>query len=62
MNIIGMLVRDIVVCCEGDFDDYIVEGTQLVYRWGMPFNIVLGKYKFMNYQEYYNLKLKDLVK
>ena len=47
-NIIGSLLRDIVVLGSGDFVEYIVERNVLVYKSWLPFNISIGNYVFLS--------------
>ena len=45
-NIIGSLLRDIIVLGSGDFIEYTVERNVSIYKSWLPFNISIGNYVF----------------
>ena len=47
-NIIGSLLRDIIVLGSGNFIEYTVERNILVYKSWLPFNISIGNYVFLS--------------
>lgn len=46
-NIIGSLLRDIIVYTSNDFVEYQVEDNTLTYKSWIPFTIKLGNYRFL---------------
>lgn len=46
-NIIGALLRDIVISYNNNFVEYVVKKGFLIYKSWLPFNISIGKYMFL---------------
>lgn len=52
-NLIGSLIRDIIVCCSSDFVEYRIEDNIWIYKSILPFSISIGKYKFLAKDAFY---------
>ena len=52
-NIIGSLIRDIIVCSGDDFVEYKIKGDILVYKSCIPFHFIIGNYEFIPESMFY---------
>ena len=58
LNFIGSIIRDIVVCCSGDFIEYTIYNGKFLYKSPIPISFQIGNYIFMKEEDF----LKHLIK
>jgi len=51
-NLIGSLIRDIVVCYSKDFVEWYYKDGFCIYKTILPFSFSIGKYKFLKSNDY----------
>ena len=49
---LGKLYRDIIVLGSGDYVEYISKGGCFIYKNILPFNMILGTYKFVKKKDF----------
>jgi hypothetical protein len=59
-NIIGELIRDMVVFCSKDFIEWFTSKGMFVYKFPLPISFSIGMYKFLKSDDYYKEKANNL--
>ena len=61
-NLIGMLIRDIVVYHSGEFVEYFYYNGLYTYLFPWNFSFSIGRYTFLKKEDYTKEKINNLVK
>ena len=61
-NLIGMLIRDIVVSHSGEFVEYFYYNGLYTYLFPWNFSFSIGRYTFLKKEDYTKEKINNLVK